>query len=88
MENYVDKVWDLFWKIFGLVFAAALVVSVILGIARQSGEFTAELIQKVFVMGVGICGVIAVAIVPVEMYFTDKLKRGGVSASGNENDVI
>ncbi|MDR1149200.1 MAG: hypothetical protein LBK66_11270 [Spirochaetaceae bacterium] len=90
----MNKAWVIFWKLFGIALVAALAVSFILGIARQSGALTADIAQKTMVIGMGICGLIGIAVVPVELYFTDKADRarheklGQTAGYGNENATI
>jgi uncharacterized membrane protein len=90
----MDKVWSVFWKFFLIVIVAAVIVSIILGIERQSSALAADLLQKTMVIAMGICGVIGIAVVPVELYFTDRANRvkngrfGSGLDSGNENASI
>jgi hypothetical protein len=72
----MDKVWSWFWKIFGCALVAAFVVSIILGIAMHSGSVTYAILKGTFVVGIGICGVIGILMVPIELYFSDKAARG------------
>ncbi|MDR1363325.1 MAG: hypothetical protein LBJ35_04690 [Spirochaetaceae bacterium] len=90
----MDKIWPVFWKFFLIVIVAAVIVSIILGIERQSSALAADLLQKTMVIAMGICGVIGIAVVPVELYFTDRANRakneklGRVLGAGNENASI
>lgn len=71
----MNKAWSLFWKIFGIALVIALAVSIILGLARHSGGLIAYMAQRIMVIGTGICGFIAIAVIPIELYFTDKADR-------------
>jgi hypothetical protein len=54
---------------------AALVINIILGIARNSAEFVYQAVQTVFIIGIGICGLIGMIVVPIELYVTDRISR-------------
>jgi hypothetical protein len=71
----MNKAWLMFWRLFGIALVAALAVSIILEITRQSSAFTGDIAQKIMVIGIAICGLIGIAVIPVELYFTDKANR-------------
>jgi hypothetical protein len=90
----MNKAWVMFWKLFGIALVAALAVGIILGVARQSSAFTADIVQKIMVIGIGICGFIGIAVIPLELYFTDRAARARhekldqTAGYGNENASI
>jgi hypothetical protein len=68
----MDKFWSLFWKFFGIALGAAFAVSIILGMVWHSPDVTYSIIQKIIAVGMGVCGVIGMIIVPIELYFIDR----------------
>ncbi|MDR2553650.1 MAG: hypothetical protein LBD31_10875 [Treponema sp.] len=72
-------VMNLFWKIFWLTLAAALGLTVIAGCAlafyHQSAGVFFRAIQYAFVIGLGVCGIAALIMVPVDLYIADKKER-------------
>jgi predicted RND superfamily exporter protein len=72
----MNKIWLFFWKFFAAALIAALAVSVILGIVNNSSEVAYAIAQKVMVVGIGVCGIIGIIVVPVELYLIDRAERG------------
>jgi prolipoprotein diacylglyceryltransferase len=68
-----------FWKIFWLILAAALGLIVIAGAIsafyHQSPGGFARAIQYALVLGMGVCGIVALVIVPAALYIDDKKTR-------------
>jgi hypothetical protein len=77
----MEKFWSWFWKLFGAAMAAALVINIILGIVWNSAKFVYQAVQTVFIVGIGICGLIGMIVVPIELYVTDRINRAK-NASG------
>jgi hypothetical protein len=73
----MELFWQIFWKIFGFVVLAAFAVSGVLGIITGSADIASFIIGRTFVIGLGICGVIGLVVVPIELYLKDKIKGGG-----------
>jgi hypothetical protein len=67
--------WSLFWKFFGVVLGAAFVVGLFVGIAHHSSEIVYAVIRNAIAVGLGICGVIGLVVVPVQLYIEDKARR-------------
>ncbi|MDR1300906.1 MAG: hypothetical protein LBK43_00340 [Treponema sp.] len=68
----MDKFWSLFWKLFGVALGISFAVSIILGIVGHSGDITYSIVQKIIAVAMGVCGVIAMIIVPIELYVIDR----------------
>jgi hypothetical protein len=71
----------MFWKIFGTVVLAALVVGVVGGVIMRSVDFTYIMMQRTLVAAMGIFGLVGFGVIPVEMYLVDKSRR-------NKADVV
>jgi hypothetical protein len=71
----MEQFWSIFWK----VFAAAIVVMVIASIAGRiitlSPDFASMLLRQTFAAALGVCGIIGLGVVPVEMYLEDRNRR-------------
>jgi uncharacterized membrane protein len=70
---------NLFWKIFWLTLAAALGLVIIAGCAlafyyNSAGVFF-RAIHYALVAGMGVCGIVALVIVPIDLYIKDKKAR-------------
>ncbi|MDR0583067.1 MAG: hypothetical protein LBG57_01775 [Treponema sp.] len=70
---------NLFWKIFWLTLAAALGLVLIAGCALafyyKSADVFYRTIQYTFAIGLGLCGIVALIIMPVDLYIEDKKAR-------------
>lgn len=70
---------NLFWKIFLLTLAAALVLVLIVGCAlafyyNSAGVFY-RAIQYALVIGLGVCGILALVVVPIDLYIEYRKMR-------------
>ncbi|MDR2150987.1 MAG: hypothetical protein LBO67_09340 [Spirochaetaceae bacterium] len=87
----MDRVWSVFWKLYGIAFGAATLLSIILGIVQRSGQLVFVMVQNILGISMGLCGIIGLVLVPVEMYFTDRAARTEnkkpAGASGDNNDL-
>lgn len=91
----MDKFWSVFWKLFAAACVAVLVLSVILGIVFRSVQVTFDIILGIFAISMGVCGVIGMIVIPIEMYITYRLNRmknpdteiAAAVISGGKNDV-
>ncbi|MDR0589467.1 MAG: hypothetical protein LBG25_02865 [Spirochaetaceae bacterium] len=81
----MDKFWSWFWKFFGAACGGAFVVSIIWGIAHHSGAVTYAAVQKIIALGLGICGIIGIVVVPMDLYFRDRADsmKNNTAAAGN-----
>ncbi|MDR2793469.1 MAG: hypothetical protein LBB61_07375 [Treponema sp.] len=68
----MKKFWSLFWRLFGAALVMAVVIGCIIGIIGHSTRIIYNTIQYTFVTGMGICGVIGFAVIPIELYFEDR----------------
>jgi uncharacterized membrane protein len=68
----MKQFWNKFWKIFGAAVAAAVIISVVLGIVNNSAGFAYTMIRQIIAAALGVCGIIALVVVPVEMYIEDR----------------
>ncbi|MDR2743450.1 MAG: hypothetical protein LBB98_15065 [Treponema sp.] len=48
-----------------------------MGLVSRSSGMTYGIIQKAIATGFGICGVIGLVVVPIQMFFEDRAKSGG-----------
>lgn len=71
----MDKWWSWFWKFFGGAFGIAFAGAIVFGLVNHSPESIYTNVQKIIALGLGVCGVIGLAVVPLELYFGD-LKQG------------
>ncbi|MDR2194034.1 MAG: hypothetical protein LBP19_06160 [Treponema sp.] len=71
----MNKLWSLFWRLFGAALVISIVIGCIIGIIRHSTDIVYNTIQYTFAVGVGICGIIGFAVIPVELYFEDRNQR-------------
>lgn len=94
IEEYcMDKFWSLFWKLFAVGLGVSFAVSIILGIAWHSGDLTYSIVQKIIAVAMGLCGFIAMIVVPIELYVIDRgsrmknsplfIRDGSFSSGGN-----
>jgi hypothetical protein len=73
----MKKFWSVFWKLFGISLVLAIVTGVIMGLVSRSGEVIYAVVMGTVAAGFGVCGIIGLAIIPVEMFFEDRMKDGG-----------
>jgi uncharacterized membrane protein len=71
----MERFWERFWKLFGLVSLAMLIVAVALGIISHSSKITYTLVQGTFAAVFGLIGIIAFIVVPVELYLEDTRQK-------------
>jgi uncharacterized membrane protein len=73
----MEKFWNIFWKLFGLSLLLTVIVGIIMGFVFHSTGVAYAVIQGTFAVGSGLCGLIGLVVVPVEMFFEDRVKGGG-----------
>ena len=71
----MNKFWSLFWKHFGLMLLEAFFIGIILGITFHSIEIFSRFVLTLVALGMGICGFIALFVVPIGLYFEDWVSR-------------
>jgi len=72
----MEKFWFFFWRLFGIALAAAAVAGVSLGIIEHSLAVIYSFAQRIIAIGMGICGIIGLVVVPIEMYITGRKMEG------------
>ncbi|MDR2097749.1 MAG: hypothetical protein LBP37_04435 [Spirochaetaceae bacterium] len=75
----MEKFWNIFWKVFGVFIILAFITGIVMGFVSNSKETAYNIIKSVFVLGLGICGVIGFIVVPIEMYITYRKEGGGTN---------
>jgi hypothetical protein len=73
----MEKFWSVFWKVFGISLFLAVIVGIIMGLVSGSGKVSSTMIMGVVSVGFGVCGIIGLVVVPVEMFFEDRAECGG-----------
>jgi uncharacterized membrane protein len=73
----MEKIWNIFWKLFGVLMLLAVASAIIMGFVSHSAAAAFAGIQKTIVAGFGICGFIGLVVVPVEMFFTHRAQGEG-----------
>jgi hypothetical protein len=73
--------WSLFWKIFGAALALMFITGCILGIIKQSSAIVYQTVRLTMAAGLGVCGIIGMLVIPVEMYFEDRAERRNRAAN-------
>jgi hypothetical protein len=68
--------WSLFWRIFGAVLVVMFARGCILGIIKHSADVVYTLLQQTIAFGLGVCGIIGLVVIPIELYFEDRNQRG------------
>jgi hypothetical protein len=71
----MERFWKGFWKFFGIALLAMLAAAVVFGIINHSSKITYTIAQGTFVAALGVCGLIALVIVPLELYLEDTRQR-------------
>ncbi|MDR0568645.1 MAG: hypothetical protein LBG87_05515 [Spirochaetaceae bacterium] len=67
----------LYWKIFRLTLGLVIIGGCVVSVYLKSAGIIYQTIQLVFTVGSGVCGLVALIAVPIELYLEDKKK--GVS---------
>jgi hypothetical protein len=73
----MEKFWSVFWKLFGISLLLAIIAGVITGLVFRSGEAAYTVVMGTIAAGFGLCGIIGLVVVPVEMFFEDRMKGRG-----------
>jgi hypothetical protein len=73
----MKKFWSVFWKVFGISLVLAIVTGIIMGLVSRSGDVIYTVVMGTVAAGFGICGIIGLAVIPVEMFFEDRMKGRG-----------
>jgi hypothetical protein len=73
----MEKIWNVFWKMFGIALLLAVIAGIIMGFVFRSTEVTYSIIQGAIAVGLGLCGLIGLVVVPVEMFIEDRIRGGG-----------
>jgi hypothetical protein len=73
-------IMNLFWKIFRIILVIALGLILVAGCALAFYYHSAAIFYRavlyVFVISLGVCGITALVIVPIDLYIEDK--KGGI----------
>lgn len=73
----MERFWSIFWKLFGISLVLTVFLGIIAGFVLRSAGVTYAIVQGTFAIGSGVCGVIGLVVIPVEMFFEDRIKGGG-----------
>jgi hypothetical protein len=73
----MEKFWNIFWKTFGSALFLALIIGMVIGLVFRSTGITYSVIQGTIAVGLGVCGLIGLVVVPVEMFIEDRIRGGG-----------
>jgi predicted membrane-bound spermidine synthase len=68
----MDKFWSIFWKLFGAMLVITIVAGIILGVLKHSFALAQYTIRMIVTFGFGVCGIIALIAIPLEMYIDDR----------------
>jgi putative effector of murein hydrolase len=74
----MKKFWNIFWKVFGTLTILTLIIGIIIGFASHSAGTTYTVIQGTIAVGLGLCGIIGIIVVPVEMFLEERAKGKGI----------
>ena len=74
MKNF----WNIFWKMFGVALLLVVITGIIMGLVSRSAGLIYTVIQGTITVGLGLCGLIGLAVVPVEMFIEDRIRGGGL----------
>jgi hypothetical protein len=75
----MERFWGVFWKVFGVALALALIAGIIAGLIVRSAGLTYAVTQKAIAVGLGLCGLIGLVVVPAEMFLESRMKSGGTN---------
>jgi hypothetical protein len=73
----MKKIWNIFWKTFGIALLLAVITGIIMGFVSRSAGVTYSIIQGAIAVGLGLCGLVGLVVVPVEMFIEDRIRGGG-----------
>jgi hypothetical protein len=79
----MEKFWNIFWKALGIALVLTIIVGIIIGLVSRSTGITYSIIQGTIATGLGLCGLIGLVVVPVEMFIEDRV-RGGETGNAVE----
>ncbi|MDR1863064.1 MAG: hypothetical protein LBQ67_03990 [Treponema sp.] len=71
----MKQAWKIFWKLFGTTLAAVFVVGIVVGTIKQSPSIVYQAFQQILAVGLGVCGIIGLFVVPIEMFIEDRKER-------------
>jgi hypothetical protein len=71
----MERLWNIFWKIFGAAILIVLSIGIIGGIVIHSASFAYTMVLRTFAGALGISGIIGYLVVPAEMYLVDRNRR-------------
>jgi hypothetical protein len=71
----MKKFWPLFWRLFGIVLFIVVIIGFVIGGINHSLAITYAIVQQAIAVGLGVCGIIGLVVVPIELYFEDRIQR-------------
>jgi hypothetical protein len=77
----MNKFWSLFWKLFGAALLIVLFIGCMLGIIQHSVTIVYETFQMTMAVGMGVCGIIGIVVIPIELYVEDRIQKGECDAA-------
>jgi hypothetical protein len=73
----MEKFWSIFWKFFSASLVLAIITGIIISFVFHSTGTAYVVVQGAFAMGLGICGLAAFIVIPVQMFVEDRTQSGG-----------
>jgi hypothetical protein len=73
----MERFWSIFWKTFGIALLLTVILGLIIGLVSRSTGITYSVLQGAIAVGLGVCGLIGLVVIPVEMFITDQARGGG-----------
>ncbi|MDR1985654.1 MAG: hypothetical protein LBP88_01610 [Treponema sp.] len=73
----MEKLWHIFWKVFGSALLLTVMAGIIIGFVFGSTEVGYKVVQGAIAVGLGVCGLIGFVVVPAELFLQDRAKGGG-----------
>ncbi|MDR0525781.1 MAG: hypothetical protein LBG90_07920 [Spirochaetaceae bacterium] len=64
--------WKIFWRTLGILLGLVVIGSCVVSGYLKSVGILYQTIQLAFTVGFGACGLAALIVVPIELYFEDK----------------
>jgi hypothetical protein len=71
----MHKWWSFFWKFFGAALLAMFFAGIVAGVVKHSTALVYAITQQVLALGLGVCGIIALVVIPLDMYLEDRKLR-------------
>jgi hypothetical protein len=70
----MNTFWSLFWKLFGTALLLMFFIGCVLGIIQHSIAVVYNTFQMTSAVGMGVCGIIGIVVIPIELYVEDRRK--------------